>query len=386
MKRASNMIFALVTAVALLAGCEGSAGSQIHTDQMIAIGANLELSGTAGDSGSAVQQGIQLALDQVNEAGGLHGRQLELVALNNQTDSARAVTLATTLSTQHKAVAVIGPTQAWIFNAAASVTNVQQIPNIAPLATSGSALQSPSGALFQYAYRSCLGDPGQGAGLATFAAKKLAARNALVIRDEAAVWTNEIADGFATAFASGGGTVVDDLAYQPGAEAGPLVDAAQSKSFDVIMLAGYVNEAAPIVKALRDRGINAPILGTDSFGLPRLSEVAGLQSAIYYPTQYSDQDSANPRVASFAENFRAAYGQEPNAAAALGYDSMMLVADAIARSETVSGVAVAASLAATNRFEGVTGMYSFNNRHEPVKPLLVIELTDGQPSMLHRSE
>ena len=65
---------------------------------------------------------------------------------------------------------------------------------------------------------------------------------------------------------------------------------------------------------------------------------------------------------------------------------MMLVADAIARSETVSGVAVAASLAATNRFEGVTGMYSFNNRHEPVKPLLVIELTDGQPSMLHRSE
>lgn len=385
MKSALQWLVALVLGVSLLTACAQTPGEEVAVDDVIRIGLNLEWSGHHGEEGNAVVQGVQLAADQINAAGGLRGRQIALIGLDNMSDPVKAVTLATKLSTQDKAVAIIGPAKGWIFTPAASVTSHQEIPNVSPMATDGTALLNPDGQLYPYAFRVALSDPAQGAAMARYAAETLGATRALVLRDDSAIFTNELADGFVTTFTEGGGTVVTDAATPPGTDPGTIAASVMGNDYDVVYLASYVNEAAPLIGPLRSAGVDAPILGTDSMMLPTLVEVAGPVSDVYYPAQFFGQDPENPLVAPFVESFQATFGLAPNSAAALGYDSMLLLADAIARADDVSGIEINQALAATSGFQGVTGNYTFGDNHEPGKAPLVVQMANGQPNTVQRA-
>lgn len=385
MKRALKSLIALVLGFTLLSACGGTPGAEVINSDVIRIGANLELSGSHGETGNAVLQGMQLAANQINNAGGLRGREVVLLGADNLSDPTKAVTMATKLSTQDKAVAIVGPSMGWIFNSAASVTSHQEIPNVSPHATDGNALLNPAGELYGYAYRVAVSDPGQGAAMALFAAGSLQATRALVIRDDGAGWAIEMADGFVEAFTAQGGAVVTDTALQPGVEPGALATEVAGGDYDVVYLASHVNQAATLIGPLRAAGISAPILGTDSLALPTLVEVAGPVSEVYYPTQFFPSDAENPLVTPFVDSFQATFGLQPNAAAALGYDSVLLLADAITRAETVSGVDINAALAATSNFQGVTGNYNLDAEHEPGKAPLVVQVTNGTPTTVQRA-
>ena len=152
----------------------------------------------------------------------------------------------------------------------------------------------------------------------------------------------------------------------------------KGQDFDVIFIPGYYNEAGLIIKQARAQGIDATILGADGFDSPVLLELAGAEALnnVYFSNHYSSLDK-DPKVVKFIEDFKAKYNKEPDAFNALGYDLVFFAADAIGRAEKLTGESVKDALEATAEFSGVTGTFSVDENHNPVKSVVVIGLKDG---------
>ena len=163
-----------------------------------------------------------------------------------------------------------------------------------------------------------------------------------------------------------------------------ILTSIKSEDFDVIFLPGYYEEAGLIIKQARDLGIDVPILGADGFDSPDLVKLAGEEALndIYFSNHYSSLDK-DPLVVQFIEDFKEEYGREPDAFNALGYDLAMFVVDGLKRAGKVDREALKDALASTEDFAGVTGSFSIDENHNPVKAIVVISLKDGKQ---HTSE
>ncbi|MEG2204362.1 MAG: ABC transporter substrate-binding protein, partial [Oscillospiraceae bacterium] len=159
----------------------------------------------------------------------------------------------------------------------------------------------------------------------------------------------------------------------------------KGQEFDVVFIPGYYQEAGLIIKQARAQGITAPVLGADGFDSPVLKELAGAEALnnVYFSNHYSSLDK-DPTVTKFIADFKAKYGKEPDAFNALGYDLAKFAADAIGRAETVTGEGVKNAMAATENFVGVTGSFSVDENHNPVKALVVIGLENGDQATTAR--
>ncbi|MDO5286026.1 MAG: ABC transporter substrate-binding protein [Actinomycetia bacterium] len=370
---------AAAVGLAPLAAC-GSSGSG-DSGSTIKVGVNYELSGDVATYGQASVQGIEMAIEEVNAAGGVKGKKIELVKYDNKSDPAEATTLATKLMSQDKVLAVIGPATSGAVKATVPIAIRSKVPVVSGSATAEDVTKDASG-VKEYAFRTCFADSFQGTAMAVYAASKLAARTAVIFKDSSSDYAKGLAENFRTTFTSKGGTIVAEEAYSKGdKDFNAVLTRIKGQAFDVVYLPGYYQEVGLIVKAARALGITAPVLGGDGYDSPDLVKLAGAASLtdVYYTNHYSALDQ-DPKVTEFVTAFQKKYNADPGAFQALGYDTAKVVADALSRASELKGEAVKNALAETKDFPAVTGKLSIDANHNPVKDIVVIKLANGAES------
>lgn len=378
MKRTTTGLLAAVIGLALLPGCSGSAGTGGAEPTVIKIGVNYELSGAVATYGQASVKGIEMAVEEINAAGGVKGKKVELVSYDNKSEPAEATTLATKLITQDKVLAIVGPATSGGFKATVPVALKNKVPVVSGSATADDVTVDASG-VKEYAFRTCFNDSFQGTAMANYAAKNLSAKSVLIIKDSSSDYAKGLAENFKKTFTAAGGTIVGEEAYVAGdTDFNAILTRVKGQQFDAIYLPGYYQEAGLIIKAARALGITTPVLGGDGFDSPDLLKLGGAAALnnVYFTNHYSSLDK-DPKVVKFIADFKAKYGEEPNAFHALGYDTAKFVVDAIGRASALNGEAVKTALAETKDFEAVTGKLSVDANHNPIKAIVVVGLKDG---------
>lgn len=381
MKKSMIILLALVLLMSTLTGCGGDANTGDGGDATeVKIGINYELTGPVASYGQSSVDGIMMAFDEINAAGGINGMTIVPELVDNKSEAAEATSLATRLMTQNGVVASLGPATSGNFMATIPVAMGNNIPVISASATADEGVTvDANGNVNEYVFRLCFNDSFQGVTMANFASVNLDAKKAVIIQDKSSDYAEGLAKNFIETFEGSGGTIVAQEGYvSKDKDFNAILTSIRGKDFDVIFLPGYYQEAGLIIKQARDLGIDAPVLGADGFDSPVLLELAGAAALndVYFSNHYSSLDQ-DPLVQDFIQAFKAKYETEPNAFNALGYDLGKYIADAIERSGSTDPEAIKDALANTENFVGVTGSFSMGADHNPIKSIVVIGLENG---------
>lgn len=384
LKRYASVFLASSLVVGVLAGCgnkdEKSSGSNGSSDE-IKIGLNLELSGNVASYGSGISKGAKLAIDEINKAGGIDGKKIVPVEIDNKSDAAEATSAAIKLATQEKVVAQIGSATSGNTVAAVQIANKYKMPVIGPSATSETVTVSEKGDLNEYAFRTCFIDPFQGQIAANFALDTLKAKNVAVFADSASDYAKGLAKSFKETVEKNGGKVVAEESYvAKDTDFKSTLTRLKSKKPDFIYIPGYYEEVGLIIKQARAAGIDVPLMGGDGWDSPKMVELAGKDALnkTYFTNHYSAEDP-DEKIQKFVKAFKAANSdQAPDAFNALGYDTVYWLKDAIERAGSTNGEKIKDALADTKDLSLVTGNFSVDEKHNPVKTATVLEFKDGK--------
>lgn len=366
----------------LLSGCDANKDVISDAQEEAKIGLNLELTGPLAYYGEGTLNGITMAVDEINQAGGINGIKLNLVVADNKSDPVRAAYLQNRLLTRDHAVTTVGPSTSFNFIETIPAAMENKIPTIASHSTNDQITVSPDGTVYEYVFRTTFNDSSQGNAMANFALNNLGARKAVTIKEQNNVYSEGLVKSFTSAFEAGGGTIVSNEAYQKGDKNfNDIVNKIKEEDYDVIFLPAYFQEAGLIIKQIRDAGIQKPILGTDAVDTPILLEIAGPQplNNVYLTTDFSSINQ-DPQVQTFIANYKKRFGKDPISSDARGYDTGYFIADAIRRAGSIEPQALTNAYATTEDFNGVTGTFSMGKDHNPIKSILVLGLVNGIPT------
>jgi branched-chain amino acid transport system substrate-binding protein len=370
MKRKSTVLILALLSIASVVFAGG--GKDADT---ITIGGIFPLSGPVAVYGTEAHKGIQLAIDEINAAGGISGKQVKLISEDDQGDPASSVNAYRKLTSQDKVNVIIGSLTSGCTIAITSLAQAQKVVLVAPAATAPAVTDAGD-----FVFRACFIDPFQGTVGGNFAVRTLNAKRAAVLYDNGNDYSVGLKDNFIPAFQSGGGTVVAQESYNTGDVAfNAQITKIKAANPDVVYLPDYYSTVALIAKQLRAQGINTPIVGAD--GWDGLTENAGDEVLNGFYSNHYASDSTEPKVVKFVSDFKAKYGTVPNAFSALGYDAMYLVKDAIAKAGSMDSAAIRDALAATNG-NYLTGSLSFDSQRNPVKSAVVQEIIKGADGKL----
>ncbi|MFZ5989607.1 MAG: ABC transporter substrate-binding protein [Bacillota bacterium] len=374
-RRFPGIMAVIIVAVVLFTGC----GQVSNSQNEVKIGLNFELSGGAASYGSDTVDGILMAFEEINAAGGVLGKEITYVKLDNKTDPAEATSVATRLATKDKVSAILGPATTGATKATIPVADKNKVPVISGSATADDVTVDSKG-VKEYAYRICFNDSFQGTVMANFASNNLNAKSAVILMDNSSDYGKGLAKTFKETFTKNGGAIVAEEAFvKDEKDFNAILTKIKDKQFDILLISGYYNEAGLIIKQARALGIDKPVLGGDGLDSPVLAELAGKSALnkVYFSNHYSSLDK-DPVIVKFMGEFKKKFNKEPNAFNALGYDLGYFIADAVKRAGSSDSVKIKEALDATKEFKGVTGKFSIDENHNPVKTAVVIELKDGE--------
>ena len=386
MRKFSSIFLASTVLAGVLAGCgateEGgsSNGGSGSSGDTIKIGANLELSGAVASYGSSINDGAKLAIEEINADGGINGKEIEYVPVDNKSDNAEAVTAAMRLAEQEKVVAMLGPATSG--NATAIVQTAAQfkVPMVTASGTAETVTVNDDGKVNEYAFRTCFIDPFQGIVAANFASEELQAKNVAIYMDSTSDYAKGLAASFKKQIEENGGKVVIEEAYvTDDVDFKSTLTNIKSANPDFVFIPGYYEEVGLIVKQARDLGIDVPLMGADGWDSPTLVDLAGADALnnTYITNHYSSGDN-DPKIQEFVAAFEEEYSEQPNAFHALGYDTVYYLKDAIERAgDEVTGEAIQKALAETKDLSLITGTFTVDENHNPVKSATVLEFVDG---------
>jgi len=365
-----------VAGVALLAGCSKSGGGADAPADAIVIGEFASLTGKEAAFGQSSHKGTELAIEELNKAGGVLGKQLRLVAEDNRSTPGESATIAKKLITRDKVVAILGEVASGRSLEAGPIAQAAQIPMISPSSTNPKVTETGD-----YIFRVCFIDPFQGGLLAGFAKNTLKSSKVAIFSDVSAPYSMGLAQFFREAYLAGGGQVVSEQKYTGGdKDFKAQLTAIKAAGVDAIMVPGYYTDVGLIVAQARQLGITVPLFGGDGWEAPELLQIAGPQAleGTYYSTHFSPE-STDPLAQKFVAAYKAKYnGETPDAMAALGYDSAMVLADAIRRAGTTEGPKLREAIAATKDFPGATGITTLDAKRDASKPAVIITVKEGK--------
>lgn len=383
MKRVSKVLTALVLGTVLAGLAAGCGGGEKKADT-IKVGANLEMTGGSASYGISSKNAIELAFKEINEKGGINGKQLELVVADNKSEAAEATNAMQKLVSQDNVVAVIGPNLSSSVIAASAINNSAKVLNIAPMATNPYVtVDQASGKTKDFNYRTCFIDPFQGTVMAKFATAELGVGNAAVLIDNSSDYAKGLAQFFKENFVKEGGVVTAEESYlQKDTDFKATLTKIKATNPDFLYVPGYYQEVGLIVKQARELGMNMPIAGGDGWDSAKMPEIAGAAALnnTYFSSLYSPEDSSDINK-NFVAAYEKAYGQKPDVFAALSYDSALLVAEAIKNAGSTEPAKISEAMAKINGFSGVSGSVTFDDKHNPVKSAVILEYKDGAQSL-----
>lgn len=356
-------------------GLLASLGLGRAEEETIRVGEVASLTGKEAAFGQSSHKGTLLAVEEINAAGGLLGKKIELLTEDNQSKTGESVTAAKKLVSRNKVIALLGEVASSRSLEMAPVAQSSKIPMISPSSTNPKVTE-----IGNYVFRVCFIDPFQGTALAKFARDRLHSKRVAVLTSVSSAYSVGLAKYFKERYTADGGTLAIEQKFSEGdKDFKAQLTAIKAADVDAIFVPGYYTEAALITKQARDLGLEIPLFGGDGWEAPQLIEIGGKAvEGIYYSTHYSPENSAT-EVRKFVERFRKRWdGETPDAMAALGYDSVGVLADAIKRAGTVQPAKVRDALAATKDFEGITGKTTIDAQRNASKAAVIVTVKGGQ--------
>ena len=376
-------ILPLVLALVCLAACERrpTSGSAESTGDIL-VGMYGSLTGDGASFGQSTREGTELAVDEVNAAGGLlGGRKIRLLVEDDQSRPDEATNAVTKLITQDKVVAVLGEVASRRSLAAAPVAQRYSIPMITPSSTNERVTE-----IGDYIFRICFIDPFQGEVLAKFAFNDLKARRVAILKDIQQDYSVGLTDAIEKNLATLGGEVLATVSYSTGdADFRAILTQVRALKPDVIFATGYYPEAAIIVRQARELGMQMPILGGDGWVGDALANGREALNNTYLSDHYAP-DNPDPIVQTFVKTYRAKYGHAPDSMVALGYDSVKVLADAITRAGTTDGPKLREAIASAD-LVGVTGRLKMNEKRNVDKPAVMQQVVweNGEVKFVYKT-
>jgi branched-chain amino acid transport system substrate-binding protein len=332
-----------------------------------------DLTGPTFNFGLSAKNGVLMAADEINQAGGINGHQIDIVIEDDKGSPETAAQVTANLIDRYKVVAIIGAGASGNSLAAAPKAQAARVPLIAPSSTNPAVTQVGG-----YIFRACFIDGFQGEVMAKFAANTLKAKRAAIMLDFNSPYSRGLTEFFEFSFAKLGGEIAVKQSYSQGdADYRGQLSLIKAANPDVIYIPGYYGDVAIIAKQARQLGLSVPLLGADGWDAPELWDLGGdAMNGTYISNHYSADDPSE-MIQKFVKAYRQRYGNlTPDAHAALAYDAVRFLAEAIQRAGTTEGPKLRDALAETKNFAGVTGIISMDKDRNAVKPAVVLKLED----------
>jgi len=356
-------------------GAAVALGGAAAAQETIKIGEYASLTGKEAAFGQSSHKGTLLAVEEINAAGGVLGRKIELITEDNQSKQGESATIVKKLIFRDKVVGILGEVASMRSLEAAPICQAYKTPMISPSSTNPKVTE-----IGNYIFRVCFIDPFQGTVMAKFAKNTLKIHRVAVLTSVSSAYSVGLAKYFKEQFTSDGGEVVIEQKFTEGdKDFNAQLTAIKAAGVEGIFVPGYYTEAALICRQARELDMSFPLFGGDGWEAPELIQIGGTAvEGCYYSTHYSPQVNT-PAVRAFVARFGARYdGEVPDAMAALGYDSALVMADAIRRAGSTEGPAIRDALAATRDFQGVTGATTMDKDRNASKAAVVIMVKDGK--------
>lgn len=354
-----------------LTGCKKAGGGADATE--IVVGEVAALTGGTATFGTSSNAGTKMAIDELNAAGGVLGKKFKLVTEDDQSKQGEAGTVAKKLISRDKVIALLGEVASGRSLEMAPIAQKAGVPMISPASTNPKVTETGD-----HIFRICFIDPFQGTVMGKFAISR-GWKKVAILTDTKQDYSVGLTQYFKEYFAKNGGTIVSEQSYSSGdKDFKAQLTKIKAAAPDAIFASGYYNETGLIATQARELGLAVPLLGGDGWDSPSLVEVAGKAiEGSFFSNHFSTEDQS-PRIQEFVKKYEARYGKAPDAMAALGYDSAMILADAIKRAGTTEGKALRDAIAATKDFDGITGKITLDASRNANKPAVILTIKDGK--------
>ncbi len=369
----ARLVLSCVAALAL-----GVLPAASRAEDTLKIGHYGSLTGAEATFGKSTDNGIKLAVEEINAKGGVtiagKSYKIELVSDDTEGKPEKAGTVVTKLITKDKVVAVLGEVASSVSLQGAPVCQKYGIPMITPSSTNPSVT-----AKGDMIFRVCFIDPFQGFACAKFAKSDLKLGKAAILFDQAAAYSVGLKDEFIKAYKDMGGTITSEQAYTKGAaDFNAQLTRIRESNPDLIFVPGYYSDVAKVAIQARKLGMKMPLLGGDGWDSEELGKNAGdAIEGCFYSNHYAP-DQPTEAIQTFVKKYEAKFAGTPDGLAALGYDAANILFDAMSRAKSSGGKDLREAIAATKGFKAVTGTITINEKRDAVKPAVIVERKGGK--------
>jgi len=390
MKRQIASLFLAVTVSVtpmLLVGCRrppegpGPAAPDVAATgagEEVLLGSFMPNTGSFATFGQSSTKAMRMAVEEINAAGGLLGKQIKLIVEDDQCKPEEAANAAQKLIQQDKVLCVIGEVASSNSLAAAPICQTAQTPMVTPASTNPAVTETGD-----YIFRVCFTDDFQGLVMSRFAREVLKASTAVIFSDVSSDYSKGLSKVFRETFTGSGGQVLAEESYSQGdRDFRAQLTKLKALNADVMYVPGYYSEVAMILSQARQLGVTAAALGADGWDSPKLVEIAGEAAEGGCFSNHYSKDDPNPVVQQFVSSFQAKYGETPDALAALAYDAIRVVAQAIEQAGKLDRAALRDALAQTKDFDGVTGRISIDENRNARKSATVLTIKNGKQTFV----
>jgi len=360
----------LTSAIAVI----GLFTSTASSAEPIKIGHLASLTGSEANFGQSADKGVVLAAEERNAAGGLLGRPVEIVVVDDQSKNQEVNNCMMKLIQQDKVVAILGEIASSNTIAAAPAAQRSKIPLVTPGSTNPEVTKKGD-----YIFRVCYTDDFQGRVIAQFAHKRLNARNGVLITDQASAYSISLSQFVKQEFERLGGKIAAEVSYKKtDSDYNAQINKALQSNPDVLILTGYYTNVGNIVQTARKAGYQGPCVGGDGWDADTLYQIGGKAlDNTYFTNHYSPEDPS-PRIKEFISRYQSKYGAVPDAMAVLGYDAALVLFDAIQRAGSTEGPKIRDALATTKDVQGLSGLITIDEHRNARKGIVVVGIKDSK--------
>ena len=352
-------------------------GNPVVGDEIL-IGEYASMTGDTATFGQGTHNGIMMAIEEANAAGGIKGKKLKLVMLDDASKAEQAQTVVTKLCSDDKVVAVLGEVASTRSIRGGSICQKYGVPMISPSSTNPAVTE-----IGDNVFRVCFTDDFQAA-VAAHYAWDAGYKKTAIFTDTKSDYSVGFAKNFTAEYTKLGGQIAGEKSYQSGeVDFKSQLNALKGTSPDCVLIPGYYSEVGTIARQAKEIGLSVPLVGGDGWDSPELVKGAGtaLEGCVF-TDHYFSTDLKEPEIQNFIKGFSAKYGKNPDALSALGYDSAKLLIGAIGRAKTLDSAGVRAAIAETKDFPGVTGKVSIDAMGNARKSALVLQIKGSEFKVL----
>jgi branched-chain amino acid transport system substrate-binding protein len=340
----------------------------------IKIGEYGALTGEKATFGQSTKKGIELAQEEVNKAGGILGKQIQIILEDDRGAAQEATTVVQKLIDKDKVVAVLGEVASTNSIAGGTVCQEKKVPMISPSSTNPDVTKDKD-----HVFRVCFLDSFQGEVMAKFAANTLKIKKVAILYDNGSDYSKGLQEFFSQTFKKLGGEIVVTEAYkEKDSDFSAQLTKIKGLNPEGIYVPGYYTEVAQIAQQARKLGLKVPLMGGDGWDSKVLFEIGkDAVNGCFLSNHYTIEDP-DPDIQKFVTNFKAKYNETPDALAALAYDAAKILFDSIKRANSTERQAIRDAIAQTKDFKGVTGVITIGPDRNAVKSAVVLEIQDGK--------